>query len=234
MSGAPATARRTRLNVGYGSWDLIWSFVHRVLVVNLGLAAANLPLLAALYTVHQPWRYPVFFGLLSLGIGPSLAAVFGYLRRADDDERAPAAELPRAYRRLYGRALLLWTPCVLLIAMAVADVAFLRDSAWGLALVPLLVVAALVAGASGVMAMAALAYDTPHTRGRTLLAAGYALLRRPRLGLMNLGLLAVAAVIVNQAPLLGLAVVPGCVLSVVWHNARAMVDSTGQAAGATP
>ncbi|MFE4057732.1 hypothetical protein ACFXP3_15785 [Streptomyces sp. NPDC059096] len=167
-------------------------------------------------------------------MGPSLAAVFGYLRGADDDERAPAAELPRAYRRLCGRALLLWTPCVLLIAMAVADVAFLRDSAWGLALAPLLVVAALVAGASGVLAMAALAYDTPHTRGRTLLAAGYALLRRPRLGLMNLGLLAVAAVIVNQAPLLGLAVVPGCVLSVVWHNARAMVDSTGPAAAATP
>ncbi|MFJ8001032.1 hypothetical protein ACIQ7D_28570 [Streptomyces sp. NPDC096310] len=230
MSGAPVTARRPRLNVGYGSWDLIWSFVHRVLVVNLGLAAANLPLLVALYVAHQPWRYPVFFGLLSLGIGPSLAAVFGYLRRADDDERAPAAELPRAYRRLFGRALLRWTPCVLLIAMAATDVAVLRDSAWGLALAPLLVVAVLVTAGSGIVAMATLAYDAPHTRGRPLLAAAYALLRRWPLGLMNLGLLAVALVIVNQAPLLGLAVVPGCVLSVVWHNSRAMIESTAPAA----
>ncbi|MFJ2217236.1 hypothetical protein ACIQVO_00800 [Streptomyces sp. NPDC101062] len=230
MSGAPVTGRRPRLNVGYGSWDLIWSFVHRVLVVNLGLAVANLPLLVALYVAHQPWRYPVFFGLLSLGIGPSLAAVFGYLRRADDDERAPVAELLRAYRRLSGRALLLWTPCVLLIAMATTDVFVLRDSAWGLALVPLLVVAVLVTGSSGVVAMACLAYDAPHTRRHPLLAAPYALIRRWPLGLMNLGLLAVTLVIVNQAPLLGLAVVPGCVLSVVWRNSCAMIESAGPAA----
>ncbi|MFE4057731.1 hypothetical protein ACFXP3_15780, partial [Streptomyces sp. NPDC059096] len=89
MSGAPATARRTRLNVGYGSWDLIWSFVHRVLVVNLGLAAANLPLLAALYTVHQPWRYPVFFGLLSLGIGPGPAPPRAEFRRGPPPPRPP-------------------------------------------------------------------------------------------------------------------------------------------------
>ncbi|MFJ2115784.1 hypothetical protein ACIOEX_28510 [Streptomyces sp. NPDC087850] len=230
MSGAPGTDRRLRLNVGYGSWDLIWSFVHRVLVINLGLAAANLPLLAALQLVHQPWRYPVFFGLLSLGVGPSLAAAFGYLRRADDDERPPAAELPRAYRRLFGPALLLWTPCVLLIAMAATDVFVLRDSAPGLALVPLLVVVILVTGSSAVVAMAGLAYDTSRPRRRVLLTAPYALLRRWPLGLMNLGLLAVTLAIVNQAPLLGLAVVPGCVLSVVWRNACAMIERADTAA----
>ncbi|MEW1723291.1 hypothetical protein [Streptomyces sp. NPDC093109] len=233
MSGAPVTGRPSRLNVGYGSWDLIWSFVHRVLVVNAGLAVANLPLLAALQLVHQPWRYPVFFGVLSLGIGPSLAAVFGYMRRSDGDERAPVAELVRAYRRLAGRALLLWAPCVLLAAVAATDVFVLRHSALGLAVVPLLVVAVLVAGGSGVVAMAFLAYDdAPRPWRRTLLAAPYALIRRWPLGLMNLGLLAVALVLVNQAPLLGLAVLPGCVLFVVWRNSCAMIESTDPTAGA--
>ncbi|AXG76665.1 hypothetical protein [Streptomyces paludis] len=233
MSGAPVTGRPSRLNVGYGSWDLIWSFVHRVLVVNVGLVAANLPLLAALQLVHQPWRYPVFFGILALGTGPSLAAVFGYLRRSDGDERAPVAELVRAYRRLAGRALLLWAPCVLLMAVAATDVYVLRDSALGLVLVPLLVVAVLVAAGSGVAAMAYLAYeDAPRAWRRTLLAAPYALVRRWPLGLMNLGLLAVALVMVNQAPLLGLAVVPGCVLFVVWRNSCVMFESTAPAATA--
>ncbi|RDG38421.1 hypothetical protein [Streptomyces corynorhini] len=226
MSGAPVTGRPSRLNVGYGSWDLIWSFVHRVLVVNIGLAAANLPLLAALHLVDRPWRYPVFFGLLSLGIGPSLAAAFGYLRGADGDERAPAAELPRAYRRLFGRALLLWTPCVLLTAVAATDAYVLRHSALGLALVPLFAMAVLVAVGSGVAAMACLAYDAPRVRRRTLLAVSYAQVRRWPLGLMNLGLLAVALVLVNQAPLLGLAVVPGCVLSVVWRNFCSMAGTS--------
>ncbi|MFD0514227.1 hypothetical protein ACFQ0Q_35790 [Streptomyces aureus] len=47
-----------RFNVAYGSWELIWSHVHRVLVVNLGVAAANLPLLVALQLSHTPGATP--------------------------------------------------------------------------------------------------------------------------------------------------------------------------------
>lgn len=219
-----ATGRRLRLNVGHDSWDLIWSHVHRVLVVNLGVAVTNLPLLLALAAEHQPWRYPVFFGLLSLFSGPSLAAVFAYLRRTADDERAPVADLFRGYRRLFTRALLGWTPFVLLIAVAFTDLAALWGSALGSALVPLLTVVILLALSSGVVAMAGLA-DNPTLSRRTLLAACYASVRRWPLTLLNLGLLGVSLALVNQAPLLGLAVVPGCALFVVWRDCGAMLES---------
>ena len=88
MSSAPATGGRPRLNLAYGSWDLIWSHTHRTLLVNLGVAVTNLPLLVALSLCHQPWRHPAPFTLLLFAVGPSLAGAFGYLRRADEDERA--------------------------------------------------------------------------------------------------------------------------------------------------
>jgi uncharacterized membrane protein YesL len=219
--GTPGTGRRFRLNVGAESWELIWSHVHRVLVVNLGLAVTNLPLLLALAVEHRPWQYPVFFGVLSLGAGPSLAAAFAYLRRSLVDERVPVADFFRAYRRLCGRALLSWSLFVLVAAVAITDVVFVAHTVP--LLVPLLVVVAVLAVSSGVVAMAGLAED-PSVSRRSLLAALYASVRRWPLGLVNLALLGVAVVIVNQAPLLGLAVVPGCALFAVWRNCGAILD----------
>ncbi|MFE7216680.1 hypothetical protein ACFY0A_38650 [Streptomyces sp. NPDC001698] len=224
----PVTGRRL-LNLDHGSWELLWSHVHRVLVVNLGLAATNAPLLLALGVVHRPWQYPAFFGLLSLGLGPSLAAAFHYLQRTTEDDRAPAADLFRGYRRLFGPALLGWAPCVLLIAVAATDVAVLRKAASGPALIPLLAVVTLGAASSGIVTMAAVA-DDPRISPRTLLTASYASVRRWWLGLLNLGLLGITMVLLNQAPLLGLAVLPGCTLFVVWRNSRAMLASSAPVA----
>ncbi|MFE9313276.1 hypothetical protein ACFYM5_37780 [Streptomyces sp. NPDC006706] len=220
----PVAGRRPSLNLDHGAWELLWSHVHRVLVVNLGLAVTNAPLLLTLGVVHRPWQYPVFFGLLSLGLGPSLAAAFHYLQRTTGDDRAPAADLLRGYRRLFAPALLNWAPCVLLVAVAATDVAVLRKAAPGPALIPLLVVLALVAASSGIVTMAAVA-DDPRIAPHTLLTASYASVRRWRLGLLNLGLLGITMVLVNQAPLLGLAVLPGCTLFVVWRNSRAMLTT---------
>ncbi|WP_328432388.1 hypothetical protein [Streptomyces sp. NBC_00453] len=218
--------RRPRFNVSQGSWDLIWSHVHRVLVVNLVGAVTSLPLLLALAVEPRPWRYPVFFTLLSLLAGPSLAAVFGYLRRTFEDERASVAEALRCYRRLFRPALLAWLPCTLLASVAVIDLTVLPAMAPGPVVAPLLAVVVLISVSSGVVAMAALPDGPRATVRQTLLAASYASVRRWPFALANLGLLGVALVIVNRAPLLGLAVVPGCVLFVVWRNCRAMLAAT--------
>ncbi len=220
---APAGRRGVRLNVAFGSWELIWSHVHRVLVVNLGLTVTSAPLLVALVLCHQPWRYPAVFGLLCLGIGPSVAGAFGYLRHADADEQAPVRAFARVYRQHFRRALLLWTPCVLLALVAVTDVLVLRAAALGPALEPLCAVVAIGTSGTAVVALAGLASGDSRTTRHILLAAAYAVVRRWPLGLMNLVLLAVTLAAVNQAPLLGLAVLPGCVLFVVWRNCRAML-----------
>lgn len=235
MSSMPNAGRRPRLNVAYGSWDVIWSHVHRVLVVNLGLAVANLPLLAALQATHQPWRHPLVFLLLSMSIGPSLAAAFAYLGREAEDDRAPVADYFRAYRRLFPRAMAMWAPFTLLAGTAAADAVLLRDTTAGLAFVPALAVLALVAGNAGIVAMAHLAGDDSVRAGRrAAVAALYALTRRWALAAMNLGLLALAAVLINQGPLMGLAVLPGCVLFVLWRNTAAMLAAVRPPLGDVP
>ncbi|MDG4860302.1 hypothetical protein P8605_19450, partial [Streptomyces sp. T-3] len=177
LAGTPATSRRPRLNVAHSSWELIWSHVHRVLVVNLGITVTNLPLLAALQLSHQPWRHPVLFGVLLLVLpGPSVAAAFAYLHAAAADERAPVRLFARAYGRLFGRALLVSAPCVLVVIAAVADVVTLRTAAVGPALVPLAAVVALVAAAAWPVALAHSAAG--HRGGRRLfLLAPYAVVR---------------------------------------------------------
>ncbi|WP_338702309.1 hypothetical protein V2W30_33385 [Streptomyces sp. Q6] len=230
MATTAGPARRARLNVAYGSWELIWSHVHRVLVVNLGIAVTNLPLLLALHVSHQPWRHPVFFGVLLLVLpGPSLAAAFAYMGATVGsvggvgDEQAPVRLFVRVYRRLFRRAVLVSAPFALLVVAAVADAVTLRTSALGAAVVPMALVVALVALAAWPVALAHLAGGG--TVGRRLfLLAPYAALRHPLLTLMNLALAAVALLLVNQAPLLGLAVVPGCVLFVVGRNCQVMSD----------
>ncbi|WP_329124388.1 hypothetical protein [Streptomyces sp. NBC_01465] len=219
---------RTRLNVAHGSWELIWAHVHRVLVVNLGIAVTNLPLLLALQVSHQPWRHPVVFGLLLLVLpGPSLAAAFAYLGATTGDEQAPVRLFVRAYRQLFRRALLVSAPFVLLMIAAVADVVTLRTTGLGTAVVPMAAVAALVAALAWPVALAHVAAGETVER-RLFLLAPYAVVRHAGLALMNLVLGIVALVLVNQMPLLGLAVLPGCVLFVVWRNCRVMVALPGR------
>nr|WSX74840.1 hypothetical protein OH826_13670 [Streptomyces sp. NBC_00899] len=227
--------RRLPTNVSFGSWELLWSHVHQVLVVNAGVAIGCLPLLAALAATHQPWRHPVPFTLLWLCVGPALAGAFGYLERAADDgaDTAHAVELPRAYRRLFRRAAALWVPYALLAAVSGTDAVLLRHTAVGLAVCPALALVAVLSALSGVHAMA-LAAGEPQQRRLTpagYLAAPYGLLRRGPLALTNLVLLLAAAALVDRSPLLGLATLPGCALYVVWRNVRAAHAGAGAGNG---
>ena len=193
-----------RINVPADAWDLIWSFVHRVLVVNLGLAVATSPLLLALAIVSDPLGYPVFFGLLGLTVGPALAASFAYL----GDE----GSYFHCYRRVAVSALLPWALTLAAVGILVTDIVALHDTRSGAALVPLLAVLAVLALSAGLTRLA-----TPGLPPRVAL---YATVRRPHLTLLSLVVLAAAAVIVNQVPLAGLATVPGCALWVVLINTR--------------
>lgn len=212
----------SRINLSHSSWDLIWSHGHRVLVVNTAVVLTNLPLLAALAMVNQPWRYPVFFALLSLSVGPSLAGVFAYLH---DDDRPGVRDFVRGYRRYFRRAALVWSLSTATTSLVATDIVLLHDSPVGALLVPMLAVVALLVTSAAVLALTALVVQPGGLRA-TLMAALRVSIRRWWVTLVNLALLLVAVVIVNQAPVLGLATVPGFILFVVWNNNRALLDST--------
>ncbi|MFB6720961.1 hypothetical protein ACFCV3_12405 [Kribbella sp. NPDC056345] len=203
------TSPLSRVNVRADLWETLWSFAHRVLAVNLLLAIAGAPLMLALSLVASPWQYPIFFGLLALPLAPAVAAAFGYY--ADDDPRPP---LPVLFRLMWSRgrrSLLIAVVAGGLIGVLVADIKVLATSFPG-AVPPLVVLLLLVA----VTALNALA-------GATVRLAIYSGVRGWGLSLLSLGVLAVALVIVSQAPLVGLAIVPGCALWVVHTNSQAQL-----------
>lgn len=200
-----------RVNVRADAWELIWSFAQRVLVVNLCLALGGLPLIVALFLVAEPWRYPIFFGVLSLPLGPAIAAGFGYLAGGD---------LLASGRKVAVSALLVWAFTLAAVGVLVADISVLYDAMPGAALVPLLAVLTALVFAVGLCSLVLLATEPGLApRARTRMAV-YATVRGWPLTLLSLGILAAAVVLVSLHPLAGLATVPGCALWVVLTNTR--------------
>lgn len=205
-----------RVNVRADAWEMLWSFAHRVLAVNALLAVAGLPLMLALGAVEAPWRYPFFFGLLALPLGPAMAAAFGYFRI--DDPRPPLRALLQLVWSSGRRALVVALGTVILTGVLIADLKLLAKSPPGAALVPLLVVLLVLLLNTALTALVLVGTDPALTRRALLRLAVYTGVRRWPLSLLSLGVLAAALVIVSQVPLAGLATVPGCALWVVSTN----------------
>lgn len=207
-----------KLNVGVDAWELIWSFVHRALLVNVVLAVAGSPLMLALATVPDPYHFPLFFAVLALPLGPALSAAFGYL--AYDDSRPSIAVLVGVLTRTWRRALLTSVLAFGLVGVLLTDVRVLGAALPGALLVPMLALLTLLVSASALTILVLLATSGPLPYGALLRAGVYATVRLWPLALLSLVVLAVAAVIVTQVPLAGLATAPACALWVTLTNAR--------------
>ncbi len=198
-----------RVNVRADIWETLWSFAHRILAVNLLLALAGAPLILALSLVAEPWRYPVFFGLLALPLAPAVSAAFGYY--ADDDPRPPLGVLLRLMRSRARRSLLIAVVAAGLSGVLAADIKMLAKSFPPA--VPLLVVLLLLVAITTLNTLAQL---NPRL-------AVYCGVRGWGFSLLSLGVLGAVGIIVSQAPLLGLATLPGCALWVVHTNTQAQL-----------
>ncbi|MFI5706575.1 hypothetical protein [Kribbella sp. NPDC051620] len=209
----------SRVNVRADAWDLLWSFVHRVLAVNVVLAVAGTPLMLALGTVATPWRYPLFFGLLALPLGPAAAAAFGYF--AIDDARPPVTALIRLVRITGRRSLVVASLTAGLAGVLLADLRVLASALPVVA--PLLAVLLVLVLNAGLVALV-LAGTEPALGLRALLRlAVYTGVRAWPLSLLSLGVLTAGLIIVSQVPVAGLATVPGCALWVVHTNTSAQL-----------
>jgi hypothetical protein len=209
----------SRVNVRADAWELLWSFVHRVLAINVVLAVAGAPLMLALGTVVTPWHYPLFFGVLALPLGAAAAAAFGYL--AIDDARPPLSALIRLVRVTGRRSLVVASLTAGLAGVLLADLKVLAGAVPVVA--PLLVVLLVLVLNAGLIALV-LAGTEPALGLRALLRlAVYTGVRTWPLSMLSLGVLTAVLIIVSQVPVAGLATVPGCALWVVHTNANAQL-----------
>lgn len=178
------------------------------LVVNLMLAVACSPLLLALVLVDDPLASWPFFAVLSCVCGPALTGAFGAF--AADDR--PAAQFVAAYRRGFGRGLLLWAGAAAVLGVLGVNVvgALAGDVAFARPLLPMFVVLA-------VLVVAVLPYALA---GATLQVAAVVAVRRWYLSALNVVVLAVLVAVLAVRPGIGVLVAAAPLLYVVWSNAR--------------
>ncbi|TDD60830.1 hypothetical protein E1263_09425 [Kribbella antibiotica] len=208
-----------RVNVRADLWETLWSFAHRVLAINLLLALAGTPLMVALSLVATPWNYPIFFGLLALPLAPAAAAAFGYL--ALEDHRPPLSALFRQVPARLRQSLVVAAIGAGLIGVLAADVTVLAKSLPGA--VPLMVVLLVIVAITAINALVLVGLRPELGLRELLRLAVYTGVRGWALSLLSFGVLGAVLVIVSQAPLVGLATLPGCALWVVHTNTQAQL-----------
>jgi hypothetical protein len=107
-----------------------------------------------------------------------------------------------------------------LIGILLADIRVLGTAMPGALLVPMLALLAILVLAATLTVLVLLATTEEPSYAAVLRAGIYACVRVWPLSLLSLAVLAMAAVIVSQVPLAGVATTPACALWVVLTNAK--------------
>ncbi|MCP2322001.1 putative membrane protein YesL [Hamadaea flava] len=190
-------------------YDTIFATAYAFLKTNLALVAAALPLLAAFAFSGEPLAAWPFFVALSAVLGPAVAAAFGSFT---------GGSFWQSYRKRFGRSLAVGAAAAFAVIVLATDFRLALGTPFGAATPMLALLVVLVV----VTATALLALDTRLT-WRLVVAAAYLSVRKWYLSLANLAVLGVLAGAVVTKPAIGLFLLAGPALYVVWANTRHIV-----------
>lgn len=206
--------------------ESIFGYVYGVLMANLLLVIANLPLAVALFVTTDALAAWPFTLLISLTLGPSLAGVFAIFHSMRDKAPVrPFAAFWRGYRRRGLAGLLVGAATGAVVGFVLYDLAIFAPTAWLALAGPTLVVVAVWAVAASVLVIAGLVvYPTARVRS-IVKAAVYLSVRRWYFSAMSLVLVALVLVAVLAQPVLGALLVPAVLLYPVFANAQYVFHS---------
>jgi hypothetical protein len=218
-TGRSARAPRGLLRVRHETLDTIFGYAYAILMVDLLLVVANLPLVAVLIVARDALQAWPFVLLLSLSIAPSLAGAFAVYRSLGDGHPRPFAAFWSGYRRRGGAAALIGVAATAVVGFVLYDSAVIGGTVWAPLLGPTLLIVGLLAVATALTAVAGLvAFPTASTRA-VLKAALFVAVRRWYFSALALGLAALIVVAVLMQPILG-TLAPGLLLYAVFANAH--------------
>ncbi|NUR73714.1 MAG: DUF624 domain-containing protein [Hamadaea sp.] len=198
-------------------YDTIFSTAYAFLKINLGLVAATLPLILAFAFSGEPLAAWPFFVALSALLGPAVAGAFGSFAAASGGESG-ASSFWRSYRTRFGRSLAIGAVAALAVIVLASDFRLALGTPFG-AVTPML---ALLIVLVVVTATALLTLDIRPTL-RLIVTAAYLSVRKWYLSLANLAVLGILGGAVVTKPAIGLFLLPGPALYVVWANTRHIV-----------
>lgn len=203
----------------FGTYNAVFGVCYLGLAVNALLAVANAPLLIALGTTAHPLRAWPAMAMLTLGVGPSLAAALAcFHRHGENGSASPVRDFLAGYRAHARRALVCWGGALGLTAVLVTDLFWARERAVGALLAPVFAVLVVVTAAAtlNLLVMVVRRPDAPLPA--LARAALFLSLRRWYASLLNLVLLAGVVAGIAVRPALGLLLMPSFALYVIWSN----------------
>lgn len=215
MSGGVSDMRPVKSQLPY---DAIFAYVYAVFRINLCLLAAGLPVVLAFAFTRSPLAaWPFFVGLSAL-CGPAVAAAFAAFDVMSDEPDRVGRTFWRAYRAGFGRSLAVSGIAAILVIVLGVDLEFAAGTAFRAAIPMLALLIALVVAVTTTALAAGRSLTVPD-----VLAAAYLTVRKWYLSLADLAVLGLLVAAIVVKPALGLAVLPGPALYVVWANARHVV-----------
>lgn len=223
---AGSGARRRPWHLSQGTFESVFNVVYLCLGVNVLLALTNAPLLLALAVVREPVASWPFFLVAALTLAPSLAGAFScFSAFQETGETYLVRSFWSGYRRSFRRAVAVGAMVVVVVAVLVVDLVVASGTMFAALLTPLFVVLGLLTLVWSVTTLAALV-TVPEGGLVQLARVGlYVAARRWYASLAMLALLGLMVAAVSMKPLVGLLVVPGFGLYVVWSNSQLGVRS---------
>lgn len=226
MSDVSTIARRNPLRpAAQATYEKIFSTVYVGLTVNVFLAAAVSPFLAALAVVREPLAAWPFFAALSCLCAPALVGAFACFARIGEDDTRPVVLRPfwSAFWRSLPRAVGVWAVAAALVSVLALDAVVVARTSLGVVLVPFFVVASVLVAMTLLAVLVMLAAE-PAARVRSLVRPSlYLVVRKLYLALPGLLAVGLAVAVVLFEPVLGLMLACSPLLYVAWANLRYVI-----------
>ena len=212
------TSRIPRLSAD--TWGTIFGLAYLVVMTNVMLLVATFPLVVLLATTDPSRSWPALAVAAVLAV-PALPAAFSVFSRFTDERSTEIARtFARAWWRTLRRSLAVGALAVGVVVVLAEDAAAMWGTRLGAVVLPALIVLALLACSTALLALVA-SIERPDARLRDVLKASlYLGVRRWYLTLGSFFILALLAGLFVEQPALAIGLASTPLLYAVWGNSR--------------
>lgn len=205
--------------ISHQAWTDVIGAIYLGLMVNALLVVTALPLVFLLVTTDPARSWPLIAAVAPL-CAPALVGAFGAFHDHREGGTAVARAFLRGWRAAWRRAMPFAVLLTLALVVVLVDMRALSAQRFGVLVVPVLVVLALLIAATGLLGLVAYA-EAPRAGLRIVIKASLFLaLRRWYLTAVSLVVLDIQFLVFAAHPAIGLGLSAAPVLYVVWMGSR--------------
>lgn len=206
-------------NISHDTWATILGVVYLGLMTNFLVLIAALPLVVLLITTDPALSWPLL-ALAAPLAAPALTGAFTAFRDFGRGEPQVVRSFLRGWRATWRTAMLIGLLVTAAVVVLLVDVRAVVDTAASVVIVPVLALLTVIAAATALVGLVAVA-EAPGARMRDILkAALYLGVRRWYLTALSFTVLGVQVALFTTMPAIAIGLTCAPALYVAWANSR--------------